>query len=457
MRGQGKGAFAVAPDVADFADLLELLAELAANDREALERFVGGLASPVRRRIHDEWGWQAHGGQRVPADGGDWRTWLILAGRGFGKTLAAAQWVWERAREFPGARIALVGGSSDEVRKVMVEGPSGILATARTGEWAQWTPSLGTLRFSTGAIAFAYSAEAPESLRGPEHHFAWADELAKWPRGEAAWDNLQMTLRLGERPRAVATTTPRTTALVRRIEGDPATAVSRGRMRDNPHLPEAFRAAMAALYGGTRLGRQELDGELIADVAGAIWTREVIERARQSGTLPREGMKRVVVGVDPPASVGGDACGIVVCGEGADGRLWVLADASVEGMRPEGWARAVAGAAEAWGADRVVAEKNQGGDMVESVLRGAGAYLPVRLVSATKGKAVRAEPVAALFEAGKAGLAGCFPRLEDEMAGITHAGGYEGPGRSPDRADAMVWAMTELARPARAEPRVRCL
>jgi phage terminase large subunit-like protein len=307
------------------------------------------------------------------------------------------------------------------------------------------------VRFHSGAEGFVYSAQAPEKLRGPEHDFAWCDELAKWDRGERAWDNLQMGMRRGTRPRLVVTTTPRPTALVRRVRALAGTVETTGRTSDNVHSAEAFRAWAEETYGGTRLGRQELDGALFEDVDGALWTRETMEAARVAAA---PALKRIVVGVDPPVTAEGDACGIVVCGLGADGHAYVLADCTVAGKRPEGWARAVAGAAEAWEADRVVAEKNQGGDMVESVMRNVDSGLPVRLVHAGPGKTARAEPVAALFEAGRARLAGRFPDLEDELAGMTQGGGYQGPGRSPDRADAMVWAMTELVRQRRAEPRI---
>jgi phage terminase large subunit-like protein len=429
-----------------------LLRRAAALDEAALARLLKGLPAPVRRAVEEGWWARWHEGQVPEKD--DWRVWLLRAGRGFGKTRAGAEWVWARARESAEARIALVGANLDDVVKVMVEGPAGLAAVARSGESARWVASRWRVDFSSGATGFAYSAERPEKLRGPEHDFAWCDELGKWARGDSTWDNLMLGLRRGEAPRAIVTTTPRPCALMRRIRALPGFTETRGRTADNRHSAADYKESAYSAYGGTRLGRQELDGELIEDVAGALWTREILERSR--GTVTSD-CPRVVVGVDPPASADGDACGIVVCGSGPDGRLWVLADASVEGLRPEGWARAVAAASEAWGADRVVAEKNQGGDMVESVLRSAGTYLPVRLVSASKGKAARAEPVAALFEAGKAGLAGAFPRLEDELAGITHAGGYEGPGRSPDRADAMVWAMTELIKPPPAEPRVRRL
>jgi phage terminase large subunit-like protein len=229
-----------------------------------------------------------------------------------------------------------------------------------------------------------------------------------------------------------------------------------GRTADNPHLPEDFLRAMRRLYGGTRLGRQELDGLLLEEAEGALWTRALLERWRIGAHGP-EGLKRIVIGVDPPASASGDACGIVACGLREDGIGIVLADHSAGGLSPKGWAAKVAGAVEIWGADRVVAEANNGGEMVGEVLKGAGAALPVRLVHAARGKCARAEPVAALFEGGQARLAGTFPDLEDQLCGMIAGGGYEGPGRSPDRADAMVWALTELMLRGGAAPRVRAL
>jgi phage terminase large subunit-like protein len=419
---------------------------------EDWEWVFAGLPGPVLRRMLCEFfHWQTHGGQAEPP--GDWRTWLMMAGRGFGKTLAGAHWISERAREQPDARIALVGGSRDEVVRVMIEGRSGLLAVARDEEEMFWLPTRGVLSFASGAQAFVYSGAAAEQLRGPEHHFAWCDELAKWKQGEAAWDNLMMGLRLGERPRAIVTTTPRPNALMRRVRALSGTVETNGRTADNIHSAAVFRAWALETYGGTRLGRQELDGVLFEEPQGALITRAVLERARVAA--PPE-LRRIVIGVDPPASAAGDACGIVVCGLGVDGTAYVLADRTVSGLRPEGWARAVAATAAAWAADRVVAENNQGGEMVESVLRGADAALPLKPVAANRGKVARAEPVAARFESGQAKLAGHFPELEDEICGLTLGGGYEGPGNSPDRADAMVWAMSELSRPVR-EPRIRRL
>jgi phage terminase large subunit-like protein len=271
-------------------------------------------------------------------------------------------------------------------------------------------------------------------LRGPQHHFAWCDEIAKWRRPEETWDNLQLGLRLGERPRTLVTTTPRADPfLARLIE---ASAVSRGRMTDNPHLPPAFVEGMEAAYRGTRKGREELDGEMLADVEGALWSRALIERSRRNSASAGP-WKRIVVGVDPPASAQGDACGIVACAVGTDGLGYVLGDHSVRGLSPEGWAERVVAAAEGWGADRVVVEKNQGGDMVAAVLRTADPALPVRPVHARFGKGDRAEPVAMLFETRRAFFAGAFRELEDELCAMTRGGGFGLKG-SPDRADAMV-------------------
>ncbi|HEX8622879.1 MAG TPA: terminase family protein [Allosphingosinicella sp.] len=430
-------------------DLLRRACELPEAE---LARFLKGLTGPQRRAIDEGWWAKWHEGQ-VPV-GDDWDVWLLRGGRGFGKTRAGAEWVWERAREDPGARIALVGGNLDDVVKVMVEGPGGLASAARTGEQAKWVASRRRVDFSTGAQAFAYSAERPDKLRGPEHGFAWCDELAKWARGDETWDNLMLGLRRGERPRTIVTTTPRTVALMRRIRGLAGFTETIGRTADNRHVAERVRAGRYAAYGGSRLGRQELDAELFEDVEGALWTPALLETCRSGD--PGRAYRRVVVGVDPPASLGG-SCGIVVCALGADGIGYVLADCTVGGRSPDGWARVVAAAAEGWGGHRVVAERNNGGLMVETVLRGADVGLPVRLVHAADGKSARAEPVAALFEAGRARLAGVFPELEDQLCRMIMGGGFDGRG-SPDRADAMVWALTELMlRKARGEPRISLL
>jgi phage terminase large subunit-like protein len=421
----------------------------------ALARFVASLPPDVQVSLDEDWALWANAGQREPE--GDWLTWLMQAGRGFGKTRAGAEWVWARARELPGARIALIGGTLDDVARVMVEGPSGLIATARHDEadGLRWLSARKIFRFPSGAEAYAYSGEKPARLRGPEHHFAWCDELAKWTRPNETWDMLQFGLRAGARPRTVITTTPRCVPALKRIIALERTRISYGRTQDNPHSSREFVATQLRTYGGSRLGRQELDGELIEGIEAALWPPELIEKSR--GDAPAD-LVRVVIGVDPPAGTEGDACGIVACGLAADGIAYVLGDHSVSGLSPDGWARKVAAAAEAWDAHRVVAEANNGGKMVETVLRGASLTLPVRLVHAADGKAARAEPVAALFECGQAKLAGPFPVLEDELMGLGECGRYEGPGRSPDRADAMVWALTELKLGRRAaEPRIRQL
>ncbi len=268
-----------------------------------------------------------------------------------------------------------------------------------------------------------------------------------------AWDNLLLGLRLGSHPQVAATTTPRAVPLLQRLLNHPDFVVTRGSTFDNQaNLPTRFIRAVRREYGKSRLGRQELDGELILDLPGALWTRAGLEAVREAA--PSAPPVRTVIGVDPPASAAGDACGIVVCALGADGVARVLADATVAKASPERWARAVAQAALAWQADRVVAEANQGGAMVDSVLRAADVALPLRLVHASTGKAARAEPVAALYEAGRVRHVGQFPQLEDQLCGLLAGGRYEGPGRSPDRADALVWAMTELLLGKRGQPRV---
>ena len=416
-------------------------------------RIVRKLTVPELRELNGAWWLWSHDGQFAPA--GDWRVWLIRAGRGFGKTRAGAEWVSQLARDRPDARIALVGGTIDDVRRVMVDGASGLRAVARADEVILWRPAAGELRFPSGAIAQVFSAEAPEALRGPEHDAAWCDELGKWRNGDATWDNLMMTMRGGERPQVLVTTTPRANALMRRVMALPDLVETRGRTRDNPHLPTSFVAAVEGQYGGTRLGRQELDGELIDDAEGALWTRGMIEACRAAPAAGDEAWARVVVAVDPPAGIGGDACGIVAVARSVDGSAHVLEDASVAGATPEGWARAVAACAARHRADRVVAEKNQGGEMVRSTLKAADHTLPVTLVHAARGKVARAEPVAALYECGKVRHRGRFRALEDELCGLVMGGGYVGPGRSPDRADALVWGLTELMLGRRAEAAVR--
>lgn len=429
---------------------LPLWEELSGWPPDKVAALVARLDDQEKLALLHDWKAQARAEQLPPP--GDWRIWLVLAGRGFGKTRAGAEWVRAVAEADGSARIALVGASAAEARAVMVEGESGLLAICPPWQRPEWRPSLRSLLWPGGASATLYGAAEPERLRGPQFTHGWADELAKWPHMRGAWDNLSLAMRLGDAPRLMVTTTPRPAPLIRELiaaggarEG---VVVTRGRTRDNrAHLAPGFLAAMLRAHGGTRLGRQELDGELIDEPEGALWTRALIERCRvRRGQMAEaeRALVRIVVGVDPPASARGDACGIIVAGLGADGHVYVIDDRSVARAPPERWARAVAAAAHSHGADLVIAEANNGGAMVESVLRAADIALPVRLVHASRGKAARAEPVAALYAAGRAFHLDALPDLEDEMCGLLAGGGYEGPGRSPDRADALVWAVHAL-------------
>ena len=387
---------------------------------------------------------------------GDWAIWAILAGRGFGKTRAGAEWVHALATEQAGRRFALVGASLDSARAVMVEGESGVLARTPPGADVTFVPSLKQLTWHNGSQARLFSGGEPDSLRGSQFDFAWGDEFAHWPRAEATLTNLRLATRLGVQPRLLLTTTPLPFDWLKALLTEPGVAVTRGRMRDNAgNLPAHFVEHLERRYGGTALGRQELDGEIVDDLAGALWTRGVIERQRRAG-VPQ--LMRIIIGVDPPAGGAQGVCGIIAAGLGADGRGYVLADASVAGARPEAWARAVVAAAERWGADRVVAEVNNGGDMVTSVLKSIDTALPVLAVRASRGKVARAEPVASLYGEGRVSHVGAFPALEDQLCGLLASGIYAGPGPSPDRADALVWALTALMLGDRiAKPAVRGL
>jgi phage terminase large subunit-like protein len=385
----------------------------------------------------------SQGGMRLeqvpPA--GDWTIWAILAGRGFGKTRAGAEWVHALA-ETPGRRFALVASSLDTARAVMVEGESGLLARVPAGGDVTFIPSLKQLNWANGSQARLFSGGEPDSLRGGQFDFAWGDEFAHWPRAEATLTNLRLATRLGLHPQLLLTTTPLPSAWLKALLDEPGVVVTGGRMQDNAaNLPAHYIAHLQRRFGGSALGRQELDGEIVEDRAGALWTRALFERHRLA--IPPD-MARIVIGVDPPAGGVNGVCGIVAVGLGHDGRGHVLADASIIGGRPENWARAVVVAAESWGADRVIAEVNNGGDMVKAVLRSVDTALPVQEVRASRGKVARAEPVASLYGEGRVFHIGSFPALEDQLCGFLASGVYAGPGLSPDRADALVWALTEL-------------
>ena len=409
----------------------------------------------------------AHLHQRPPEraqGGGPWNTWMLLGGRGAGKTLAGADWVKGLVLGRPPfadrlhKHIALIGESEHEVREVMIEGVSGLLAVHRQCTRQQrptWIPSRRRLEWPNGAVAQAFSAEDPESLRGSQFEAAWLDEFAKWRHAEATFDMLQFGLRLGLRPRQVITTTPRPIPMLKRILADPATALTRAPTSANArHLAPAFLRSVTARYAGTRLGRQELDGEIVEDRPDALWSRALIEQCRVRDAPP---LSRIVVAVDPPASSrkGADACGLVAAGRADNGMLYVIADETMAGLSPAAWAaRAVA----LWRrlcADALVVEVNQGGEMARAVLREADPAVPVTTVHATRSKWARAEPVSALYEQGRVKHAGAFPALEDELCDF----GLDGlsSGRSPDRLDALVWAVASLTFGAREGPRVRGL
>jgi len=420
---------------------------------------AAALIFPHREQLEHDWPFWARSDQLPPERA--WKTWLILGGRGAGKTRAGAEWVRGMALglpEFsarPMRRIALIGETLSDVRDVMIEGISGLLAIHPNGERPQWEPTRKRLEWKNGAIAQVFSAEDPESLRGPQFDAAWCDELCKWRYADATFDMLQFGLRLGAHPRQVVTTTPRPIALLKRLMSDPATALSKMPTRDNAYnLAPTFLESIVARYAGTRLGRQELEGEIVEQLEGSLFPLVRIEAARVDAA---PALKRIVVAIDPPASSreGANACGIVAAGIGIDDRIYVLADESAAGLSPLEWAGRAIALYRRLEADRIVVEVNQGGDMVRSVLAEIDRDVPVLEVRATRAKHIRAEPIAALYEQGRVKHAGHFPALEDEMTAF----GPDGlaAGRSPDRVDALVWAVTALMQGAGATPRMRML
>lgn len=373
-----------------------------------------------------------------------------------------AEWVRDEVEAKRRGRFALVGETAADCRDTMVEGESGILSVSPPWARPKYEPSKRRLTWPNGAIATTYSADDPEQLRGPQCDGAWCDEIGKWhskrskedglTRAEAAWANLMMGLRLGQDPRCIATSTPRPTPLVKTLVADPTTVVTRGTTYDNLHnLAPAFRTVIAR-YEGTRLGRQELRGELLEDVEGALWTLTLIESARwrrewsKSGDIPT--LRRIVVAIDPPggSTAANDEAGIISAGVGPcmctgkeEQHYFVLADLSGR-YSPDGWARVSVGEYRERKADRVVAEQNFGGEMVEATVRAVDGGVSYKAVHASRGKQLRAEPIAALYEQGKVHHVGLFPELEDQQTQWTPSSGY-----SPDRLDALVWALTELS------------
>ena len=441
------------------------LAGLSATERD---RFLDGLSPNALAALpwlFEHWALEGH---QLPP-GGDWTTWVILGGRGAGKTRAGAEWIRARVEGArpgdPGecARVALVAETLDQARDVMVFGESGILRCSPPDRRPEWQATRRRLLWPNGAEARIFSASDPESLRGPQFDCAWSDELAKWPKGQATWDMLQFGLRLGARPRQLVTTTPRNNALLRTLLDDAETVTTQAPTSANRmHLARSFLATVTRRYAGSRLGRQELDGTLLADGEGALWSWDMLEAARVPRALD---LTRIVVAVDPPVSAGEDAdeCGIIVAGVAQAGppRDWVgevIWDGSLRGARPTVWAERAVELFHRFKADRLVAEVNQGGELVATVIRQIDPLVPYRAVRASRGKGIRAEPVAALYEQGRICHRGAFPALEDQMTAM-NVTGFTGRG-SPDRVDALVWAFTELMiDPAASwrEPRVRGL
>ncbi len=400
---------------------------------------------------------------------GDWRAWVIMGGRGAGKTRAGAEWVRSVVEgslpldKGEASRVALVGETFDQVRDVMIFGDSGILQCSPPDRRPVWKASERKLVWPNGAEAQAFSAHDPEGLRGPQFDAAWVDELAKWKKAGGTWNMLQFALRLGDRPRVCVTTTPRNVKVLKELLASPSTVKTHAPTEANrANLADSFLVEVRARYAGTRLGRQELDGVLLSDAEGALWTGSMLEAARFA-QVPA--LDRIVVALDPAVTAGSDAdaCGIVVVGARVQGppeewRAFVLADRTVQGVGPAGWAQAAIDAMDEFGAERLVAEVNQGGQLVEEVVRQVDPLVSYRAVRASRGKVARAEPVAALYEQGRVAHVAGLDALEEQMCQMT-ARGFEGQG-SPDRVDALVWALHELVvGPAGAyrRPRVRSL
>ena len=403
-----------------------------------MKKFVRSLNDEEARWLWDDWQVWARQDQLPPQDQ-KWAVWLILGGRGAGKTRAGAEWVRALASKAP-YRIALIGETYLAARSVMVEGESGLLNIGEVSAQPTFYPSRRQLHWRSGAIAQLFSAEDPDALRGPQFHFAWCDELCKWRYAQQSWDMLQFALRLGKNPKQVITTTPRAMALLKQIMTSPQTITTRASSYANrAHLAASFFDQIIERYHGTRLGRQEISGELIEDDPDALWNRDMIEASRRAKP---ENLTRIVVAIDPPASHHHKSaeCGIVIAGLGEDGDSYILGDYSQAGLSPNQWAQRALQACRHYHADRIVAEINQGGDMVEAVIRQKNPKASFKAVRASYGKRSRAEPIAALYEQNRVHHCASFERLEDQMCSWTGSCTQS----SPDRLDAMVWALTDL-------------
>jgi predicted phage terminase large subunit-like protein len=405
--------------------------------RSASQLF-GGLAAA----LSTSWRVQSRNEQREPS-GDWWSTWLILAGRGWGKTRTGTEWVHGHAVAGTASRIAICAPTFADLRDVLIEGPSGLLSIASNSTRPTWEPSKNRLTWPNGAQASVFSAEEPERLRGPQHDLAFCDELAAWKYPEAL-DMLNFGLRVGARPRKLITTTPKPTKQLKAIIADPTTVITRGKTLDNAkNLAPQFISGIMAKYAGTRLGRQEIDGELLSDTPGALWQLDWLDRDRVEA-MPFSGLERVVVAIDPAVTSGEDAdeTGIIVAGV-ANGHAYVLEDLSGR-YQPHEWARRAVAAYRRHRADRIIAERNNGGEMVEGTVRMVDPNASFKAVHASRGKVTRAEPVSALYEQGRVHHVGSFSQLEDQMCAFTSDFDRSRAGYSPDRVDALVWALSEL-------------
>lgn len=421
-----------------------MLASLTVAERQAA---IASLTESQANELVWDWRFWARPKQLAPV--GDWSLWIIRAGRGFGKTRSGSGWVHERAIDYPGRWIALVARTPADARDYMIEGPGGILKNTAPWERPRWEPSKRRLTWPNESWATIYSDDEPDQLRGFSGDTAWLDEFAKFKNAREGWDNLQFGMREAstDRPRRLITTTPRPIPILRELEKKGTTRVVIGTSHENrANLDPSWYQETILDYEGTRLGRQEVNAEILDDVPGALWTMDIIDGPADAPRRVKEApqLRRIVVAVDPSGTKGdgeGDDIGIVIAGLGMDGRGYVLGDWTCQ-LSPEGWGRRAIEAYHNFKADRVVGEKNFGGDMVRFVITTADRKVPYKDVSASRGKAVRAEPISALYEQGKVSHVGSFPELEDQMCAMT-ASGYVGEG-SPDRADALVWALTEL-------------
>ena len=421
---------------------------------EERAQWLASLTEKQKAELKWHWPFWSRPNQRAPE--GDWNTWLVLAGRGFGKTRMGSEWIRENVcGDTPMApppsgwqRIALVAETAADARDVMVLGDSGILACHPKEFRPEWSPTNRRLTWPNGVQAWVYNATEPDQLRGPQHHAGWLDELAKYRYMQETWDQFQFGLRLGTHPQALVTTTPRPLPLIKKLVSDPDTFITRGSTLDNSaNLAANTIKQLYDRYGGTRLGRQELEGEILGDIPGALWHRSSIDDNRLK-EAPKD-LERVLVAVDPAASSneGSDENGIVVVGLARDedgyARGYVLEDASLKGT-PEEWASKAVHMYRKWSADKIVAEKNNGGDMVSSVIKSVDRSVPVKLVHASRGKIVRAEPISALYEQGRVHHVGQFDKLEDQMCIFSVDNIRSSSHGSPDRVDALVWGLTEV-------------